>query len=127
MTLEQAKQYLNSLGLTLPDFEIEDIIEEMKSKEDCLNSNYEPYVVRRIYRYLLSIIAGMQIFRLLASGSVSGAVSQGFTYKSANDLYRGQLSMLRSLDKNGCMSDLIPDDPFKPKRAFILTVTRDCE
>lgn len=126
MTLEQAKQYLNSIGVTFPDFVIEAIIEQMKEKDDCLNANYSPSAVLLIYCYLLALIGGAQSGMYISNRGLSGGLYQGFTYKDSGVLFRSQLALLRALDKKGCVSDLIPDDPFKVKKGFITSVTGGC-
>ena len=126
MTLDQAKQYLSSIGVTFPDFVIEAIIEQMKEKEDCLNANYSPSAVLLIYCYLLALIGGAQSGMYVSSQAISGAVSRSFNFKDSGVLFRSQLALLRALDKKGCVSDLIPEDPFKVKKGFITSVTGGC-
>lgn len=126
MTLDQAKQYLDSIGVTFPDFVIQAIIEQMQEKNDCLTSNYSPSTVILIYCYLLALIGGAQSGMYLSSRSVSGVASQSFSFKDSGVLFRSQLALLRSLDKHGCMNDLIPADPFKVKRGFITSVSGHC-
>lgn len=127
MDLYQAKQYLAGMGLSIPDFEIEDIIAEIDEKKECLESNYPDYVIRRIYRYLLAMIASVQISQYISNRGLSGGLYQGFTYKGANDLYNGQLALLKSIDTSGCVDSVIPSSPFKKAKAFIMTVTGGCD
>lgn len=126
MTLDQAKQYLDSIGVTFPDFVIQAIIEQMQEKNDCLTSNYSPSAVILIYCYLLALIGGAQSGKYVSSHAISGAISQSFNFKDSGVLFRSQLSLLRNLDKKGCVSDLIPEDPFRVKRGFITSVTGGC-
>lgn len=127
MDLDQAKQYLRSIGITFPDFVILAIIEQMEEQKECLESNYSKSTITLIYCYLLALIGGAQSGMYISSHAVSGAVSQSFTHKDSATLFNSQLALLRKLDKHNCMGSLIPGNPFKKAKAFIMTVTGGCD
>lgn len=126
MTLSEAKQYLESIGVAFPDFVIEAIIEQIKERDECLRINYNLSAITLIYCCLIAIIAGAQSGRYVSNRGLSGGLYQGFTYKDSADLYKSQLSLLKSLDKKGCVSGLIPKNPFSKGSGFILSVRGNC-
>ena len=126
MNLDQAKQYLDTLGVEIPDFMISAIIERIDSKKECLSKNYSENTVLLIYCYLIALIAGAQSGKYISNQSISGALSRSFTYKDSRDLFNSQLSLLKDLDTEGCVSELIPESPFSRKKGFMMSVRGGC-
>lgn len=75
MDLDQAKQYLRSIGITFPDFVILAIIEQMEEQKECLESNYSKSTITLIllftcinrWRSIRNVYQAMQYLALLVS------------------------------------------------------------
>lgn len=111
ITTEQAKEYLSSVGITLPDFILVALVEQANSIEDCLSANYTPATALLIQMYLLGLMALGQGDRYISSQSAPSGASRSFRYQSFADRWSGSLALLRGLDKFGCATALIPPDP----------------
>ncbi|EJG6241149.1 hypothetical protein NAD65_004486, partial [Salmonella enterica] len=57
ITTEQAKEYLESVGITLPDFILQAIVEQANSIQECLDAHYPPATALLIQTYLLGLMA----------------------------------------------------------------------
>ncbi len=111
ITTDQAKEYLESVGITLPDFILAALVEQANGIEECLSANYSPATALLIQMYLLGLMALGQGDRYISSQSAPSGASRSFRYQSFADRWSGSLSLLRGLDKNGCATALIPPDP----------------
>ena len=85
VTLEKAKEYLQSQGINLPDFMLQSLVDDVNSIQECLDSHYP--------------------------ASKALAIQMYFRYQSFADRWKGALALLRGADKHGCANDLIPPDP----------------
>ena len=111
VTQEQAKEYLVSQGITLPDFIIAALVEQANSIQECLDANYTPATALLIQMYLLGLMGLGQGDKYIISQSAPSGASRSFRYGSFADRWKGSLGLLRGLDKFGCASALIPPDP----------------
>ncbi|EBJ0807412.1 hypothetical protein KAN66_003427 [Salmonella enterica subsp. enterica serovar Agona] len=111
ITTEQAKEYLESVGITLPDFILQAIVEQANSIQECLDAHYPPATALLIQTYLLGLMALGQGDRYISSQTGPNGASRSFRYQSFTDRWRGALSLLRGADKYGCANDLLPPDP----------------
>ncbi|EGT4306815.1 hypothetical protein AUM89_18080 [Cronobacter sakazakii] len=111
ITTAQAKEYLESVGITLPDFILDALVEQANSIEACLSANYTPATALLIQMYLLGLMALGQGDRYISSQTAPSGASRSFRYQSFADRWSGSLSLLRGLDKYGCATSLIPPDP----------------
>lgn len=111
ITTAQAKEYLSSVGITLPDFILDALIEQVNSIQECLDANYPPATALLIQMYLLGLMGLGQGDRYISSQSAPSGASRSFRYGSFADRWAGSLSLLRGLDKHGCATALIPPDP----------------
>jgi len=111
VTQEQAKEYLVSQGITLPDFILSVLVEQANSIQECLDANYTPATALLIQMYLLGLMALGQGDKYISSQSAPSGASRSFRYGSFADRWKGSLGLLRGLDKFGCASALIPPDP----------------
>lgn len=111
ITTEQAKEYLESVGITLPDFILAALVEQANSIQECLDANYPPATALLIQMYLLGLMGLGQGDRYISSQSAPSGASRSFRYGSFADRWKGSLSLLRGLDKHGCATSLIPPDP----------------
>lgn len=112
ITKEQAREYLDSVGLTFPDFLLAALVEELNSIWDCLSENYSASTALLIQTYLLGLLGIAQGDKYIASQSAPSGASRSFRYNSMRERWSNQLALLRRLDAHGCTTDLIPDDPF---------------
>ncbi|APW16437.1 hypothetical protein ZV20_01355 [Salmonella enterica subsp. enterica serovar Give] len=111
ITTEQAKEYLESVGITLPDFILQAIVEQANSIQECLDAHYPPATALLIQTYLLGLMALGQGDRYISSQTAPNGASRSFRYQSFADRWKGSLSLLRGADKFGCAEGLIPPDP----------------
>ena len=111
VTIEQAKEYLASVGIVLPDFILAALVEQVNSIQECLDSNYSPATALLIQMYLLGLMALGQGDKYISSQTAPSGASRAFRYQSFADRWKGSLSLLRGLDTAGCATGLIPPDP----------------
>lgn len=111
MTEAQAKEYLTSQGIELPDFIVAALIEQVNSIQECLDANYPPGTALLIQLYLLGLMALAQGDKYISSQSAPSGASRSFRYQSFADRWAGTRSLLMGLDKEGCALGLIPADP----------------
>ncbi|ELY4332917.1 hypothetical protein SMZ18_000820 [Cronobacter dublinensis] len=111
ITTAQAKEYLSSVGITLPDFILDALIEQVNSIQECLDAHYPAATALLIQMYLLGLMGLGQGDRYISSQTAPSGASRSFRYQSFADRWSGSLSLLRGLDKYGCATSLIPPDP----------------
>lgn len=126
LTTEQAKQYLDSVGVSLPDFMLSALVGQVSSIEACLTEHYTPGIATLIQCYLIGLMGLAQGDRYISSQSAPSGASQSFRYQSFADRWSGLLSLLRGLDKHGCATGLIPPDPTKKSYAGMWVSTGGC-
>jgi len=111
VTTEQAKEYLETVGISLPDFILAALVEQANSIQVCLDANYTPATALLIQMYLLGLMGLGQGDKYISSQSAPSGASRSFRYQSFSDRWKGSISLLRGLDKHGCATSLIPADP----------------
>lgn len=111
ITIEQAKEYLDSVGIKLPDFILAALVEQVNSIQECLDAHYSPATALLIQSYLLGLMALGQGDKYISSHTAPSGASESFRYQSFADRWKGTLNLLRGLDKYGCATSLIPPDP----------------
>ncbi|MEL5647965.1 hypothetical protein PTT72_14805 [Serratia ureilytica] len=108
---EKAKEYLESQGITLPDFVLDALVEQVNSIQECLDANYPASTALLIQLYLLGLMGLGQGDKYISSQTAPSGASRSFRYQSFSDRWRGALNLLRGLDKKGCATGLIPPNP----------------
>lgn len=112
ITLEQAKEYLSGLGVSVPDIIISAWIASFESISECMELNGYPAATQvLIMSYLIALYGLSSGNKYISSQTAPSGASQSFRYADLRDLYRGQLGMLRMLDKKGCANGMIPPEP----------------
>ncbi|KVI67843.1 DUF7370 family protein [Enterobacter hormaechei] len=111
ITTVQAKEYLESVGITLPDFILQALLEQAGSIQECLDAHYPASVALLIQLYLLALMGLAQGDKYISSQTGPNGASRSFRYQSFPDRWKGALALLRVTDKHGCANDLIPPDP----------------
>lgn len=126
ITTVQAKEYLESVGITLPDFILQALLEQAGSIQECLDAHYPPATALLIQSYLLGLMALAQGDKYISSQTGPNGASRSFRFQSFPDRWKGALALLRVTDKHGCANDLIPPDPTNTAFAGIWIARGGC-
>ncbi|MGV3982909.1 DUF7370 family protein [Citrobacter freundii] len=126
VTLEQAKEYLESQGITIPDFVLQALVDQANSIQECLDAHYPASVALLIQLYLLALMGLAQGDKYISSQTGPNGASRSFRYQSFPDRWKGALALLRGADKHGCANDLIPSDPTNTAFAGIWIARGGC-
>lgn len=126
LTIEQAQEYLASQGITAPSFVLAAWVEQVNGIQPCLDKNYSPATALLIQVYLVALMALGQADRYISSQTGANGASRSFRYQGFADRWRGQLALLRGLDKHGCATELIPPDPTNQNHAGIWIAKGGC-
>lgn len=126
VTQEQAKEYLVSQGISLPDFILSALVEQANSIQECLDANYPSATALLIQMYLLGLMGLGQGDKYISSQSAPSGASRSFRYGSFSDRWKGSLGLLRGLDKYGCATPLIPANPTQQAFAGIWIARGGC-
>lgn|GEM_PF-167206 len=126
ITTEQAKEYLESVGITLPDFILQALLEQAGSIQECLDAHYPPATALLIQSYLLGLMALGQGDKYISSQTGPNGASRSFRYLSFADRWKASLGLLRGLDKYECATSLIPPDPTNTAFAGIWIARGGC-
>ena len=126
ITPNEAKEYLNTVGVSLPDFLLAALIEQVNTIDDCLSAHYSEATALLIQCYLIGLMALGQGDRYVSSQTAPSGASQSFRYQSFSDRWSGLLSLLKGLDKHGCTVNLIPSDPTKKAYGGMKVVRARC-
>lgn len=111
LTADQAREYLATVGISLPSFVLDALVEQANSIQECLDANYTPATALLIQLYLIGLMGLGQGDKYISSQTAPSGASRSFRYQSFSDRWKGSLNLLRGLDKNGCATALIPPDP----------------
>lgn len=111
LTADQAREYLATVGISLPSFVLDALVEQANSIQECLDANYTPATALLIQLYLIGLMGLGQGDKYISSQTAPSGASQSFRYQSFSDRWKGSLNLLRGLDKNDCATALIPPDP----------------
>ena len=126
ITTVQAKEYLESVGITLPDFILLALLEQAGSIQECLDAHYPPATALLIQSYLLGLMALGQGDKYISSQTGPNGASRSFRYLSFADRWKASLGLLRGLDKYGGATSLIPPDPTNTAFAGIWIARGGC-
>ena len=111
-TLLQVQEYLASIGIILPDFIVQAMLDDAAAIEPCLvGAGYSASTKLRIYLYLIALGGIVSGDRYISSQTAPSGASQSFRYGSLTDKYRATLSALRALDTSGCTDSVVPAEP----------------
>lgn len=95
VTIEQAKEYLDSVGITLPDFILQALVDQANSIQDCLDSHYPASTALLIQLYLIGLMGLAQGDKYISSQTAPSGASRSFRYHSFADRWKGSLSLDR--------------------------------
>lgn len=128
ITVEDAKQYLTSIGVTLPDVIVNALFGRLGNIELCMNgAGYDESTQDLIKLYLMSLFGLVSVDGQVSSQTAPSGASRSYRYGSLGDRYKSILASLRALDPNGCTGALIPDDPTADRCALFVSPGDDCE
>lgn len=111
ITLEQAQEYLSTVGVTLPQFLLEAFVDQANSINECLELHYPPSTILLIQTYLLGLMGLGAGDQYISSQTAPSGASRSFRYQSLADRWRSLANSLRMLDTYGCTEGLVPADP----------------
>ena len=121
LTIEQAREYLASVGIAIPDFMLQLLVDKANSIDACLIANgYSNADALLIKLYALGLMAAVQGDAYITSQRAPNGAARSFRYNTLTEKYDATLSLLNSLDKYGCASSLIPEKPCKFSAALFV-------
>lgn len=126
LTIEQARAYLASMGITLPDEVLVPLVETINSINECLNEHYSPAVANMIRLYLLGLHGAVSGDKYVTSEHAPSGASRSYAYKALKDRYKSLYDLLKLWDKFGCATDLIPPDPTAQAKAGLWVSRGGC-
>lgn len=126
-TLEQVQEFLRGIGINLPDFLVQAMLDEASSIQMCLDgAGYSPATQLMIYLYLISLMAIVTGDRYISSQTAPSGASQSFRYNNFQDKYRGMRAALDALDTSGCTDSLVPAEPGASAGLWVSTGGKCC-
>ncbi|ENQ0912834.1 hypothetical protein ACENW9_000807 [Escherichia coli] len=111
ITNEQAREYLESQGIDLPDIVLSLMVEQANSINECIDANYPASTATLIQLYLIGLLGLVHANKYVSSQTGPNGASQSFRYVDFNKKFTAARALLVSLDKNHCTAELIPPDP----------------
>lgn len=111
VTIEEATEYLSSVGIELPNFVLQALVDQANSIQECLDAHYPASTALLIQLYLLALMGLGQGDKYISSQTAPSGASRSFRYQSFTDRWKASVNLLRGLDKYGCATALIPADP----------------
>lgn len=111
VTTEQAREYLESQGINLPDVILSLMVEQANSVNECLDANYPASTATLIQLYLIGLLGLTQANKYVSSHTGTNGASQSYRYVDFNQKWKAACSLLYSLDKHHCTAELVPADP----------------
>ncbi|MBC1122860.1 hypothetical protein FSG42_004210 [Escherichia coli] len=111
VTTEQAREYLESQGIDLPDVILSLLVEQANSVNECLDANYPASTATLIQLYLIGLLGLTQANKYISSQTGPNSASQSYRYVDFNKKLKAARTLLYSVDKHHCTAELIPADP----------------
>lgn len=112
LTIDQAREFLASLGIVLPEFLLQALVDQVNMVYQCLvDAGYPASTITLILTYLLALLAVVQTYKYVTSERAPSGASRSYKFGTLGDGYKMYLSLLQMWDKTGCTDGLIPDDP----------------
>lgn len=127
ITVEQAREYLASIGITLPDFMLTLLVTQVNAIDACLiGAGYDDATAQLIKLYTIGLMGVVQGDRYVTSQRAPSGAAQSFRYGTLSERYSAGLSLLQRLDTAGCTDALIPPDPTGPRVFFGVSTGGEC-
>ena len=125
MDLDEAKKVAAQAGIEVIESVLLAWISKIDSISECLEVNYPEDDAVLIRYYLLSLYLLSFGGRTVASESAPSGASRSYRYGDLKNSWQSYIKLLRGLDSKGCVSDLIPANPFS-KNIFIGVAVGGC-
>ena len=110
ITVEQARQYLQSQGIdNVPDFILAAWIEQLQQIQDCLDAHYPASTALLIQAYLLALFALAQADKYISSQTAPSGASRSLEGAVGPAERPGQVRMCDGADS----SEPNPDRPWR--------------
>lgn len=121
LTLAAAKEWLASLGLSIPDPVLQLIVNKLNSVDDCLTANgVSPDDALLMKYYLLALLGVTQGNKYITAERAPSGASRSYAFGTLSDGYKQYYGLLTGLDKYGCFGEMIPTDPTAANCAFFI-------
>jgi hypothetical protein len=126
LTLAAAKEWLASLGLSIPDPVLQLLVDQINAVDDCLTANGVPVGTALLMKYyILALLGVTQGNKYITQQRAPSGASQSYAFGTLANGYAQYSGLLRGLDKYGCFTDIIPDDPTAANCAFFIGKPND--
>lgn len=126
LTKQQAKEILDSLGISPPDVLIDAWLAVFYGLIECMELNgYDKALQLLILTHLITLYGISLGSKYISSQSAPSGASRSFRYNGLHDTFKSNLAMIRMLDKKGCTDGSLPPDPTK-KNAALLVAKGGC-
>ena len=108
ITSEQVKEYFASVGITLPDFMIDCIVEKVNTVEQCMvDAGYSACDITMSLLLASALIGISMGARKVSSNSVD-VISEAYKYETLSDLQDIISNNLAMYDPSGCADKVTP-------------------
>lgn len=119
VTKEQAREYIDSQGIDLPDVVLNILVEQANDINECLTANYPASTATLIQLYLIGLLAYSQNDKYISSQTAVNGASVSYKYQDFEKRWRAAYNLLRTLDKKRCTADLVPEPPYEQPKGGI--------
>lgn len=127
LSVAQAKAYLQSVGVSLPDIILELLVEQANSIDACLiGAGYPDSTQKLIKLYLIRLLGTVSGDRQVTSESAPSGASRSYRYGSLSDQYNSALRLLQNLDPSNCAGVLIPPSPTAASAGLWVSTPAKC-
>ena len=111
VTTQQAREYLESQGIEIPDVVLSLLVEQANSVNECLDANYPSSTATLIQLYLIGLLGLSQADKYVSSQTGPNGASHSHPDADSKTRCQAAYSLHYSLDKHHCTAELIPPDP----------------
>lgn len=123
LTIDDAREYLEQLGLALPDAVLACLVASVNAAEPCLLGLGLPECsIRLALLYGVAIMSVGSGARRIRSQTAPSGASQSFEY---DDPTPSLWANLRGLGVLGCLGPILPPEPARP-RGFLMVGRGGC-
>lgn len=121
LTLAQAREFLASVGIVIPDAILQLLVNKANSIDACLTANgVSSDDALLIKYYLIGLLGTVQGDRYVTSQRAPSGAAQSFKYGSLSERYDSMLNLLETVDTYGCATSLIPPKPGESHAALFI-------
>lgn len=121
LTLAQAREFLASVGIVLPDFMLQIFVNKANAIDACLTANgvsNDDALLIKIY--LIGLLGTVQGDRYVTSQRAPSGAAQSYRYGSLSERYDAIYNLLGTVDAYGCATSLIPAKPGEAHAALFI-------